>query len=159
MGQEFLCLGADGHLDGGHAGRTRSLERPIAAGGHGAGRGETLQRVEVVAQRIDEFAGGELLQQAHCQQLADEGPRVVDAHISRVHLALPAELQAVGQQTVYGATRKVVGEDALLDGLDQKLRDLRGSQLVPGEGGLALLEDDDADGMGRVVDGETVCGW
>jgi hypothetical protein len=50
----------------------------------------------------------------------------------------------------------VVGEDLLLDGLDEELRDLRGAQLVPGERCLAPLDDEDANGVRRVVDGDAI---
>ena len=154
--EELLGLGANGYLDCRGAGRTRTLDSPGAARSGGAGSDQTLQRVEVVAQRVDEFAGGVLLQQAHGQQLTGESPRVVHAHISWVRLGLLPELQTVGQEAVDGAAREVGRQDLLLDGLDEELRDLRGAQLVPGEGGLASLDDDYAYAVGGVVDGDAV---
>jgi hypothetical protein len=47
----------------------------------------------------------------------------------------------------------VVGEDLLLDGLDKKLRDLRGAQLVPGERRLASSNDQNSYGVGGGVCG------
>lgn len=49
-------------------------------------------------------------------------------------------------------------KDRLLDGLDQELGNLRGTQLVPGEGGLASLDHEDTYAVGGVVDGDAVCG-
>ena len=155
--EELLCLGPNGHLDGRNARRAGALDGPRAARSGCAGADETLQRVEVVAQRIDELAGGVLLQQTHGQQLTDEGARLVDANVSRVGLGLFPELQRVGQQALYGASGEVGGEDLLLDRLDEELRDLRGAQLVPGEGGLASLDDYYSYGVGGVVYRNAVC--
>ena len=47
--------------------------------------------------------------------------------------------------------------DLLLDWLDEELRDLWGPELVPGEGGLTSWYNEEAKGMGKVVDWQSVC--
>lgn len=46
--------------------------------------------------------------------------------------------------------------DLLLYGLDEELRDLWGPQLLPREGRLATLHDEEADGVGDSVDGKGI---
>jgi hypothetical protein len=52
----------------------------------------------------------------------------------------------------------VVGTDLLLDGLYKELRDLRGTQLVPGEGSFASLDEYCADGVGGAINGYAIWG-
>ena len=115
-----------------------------------------MQGVVVVAQRIDQFSCGELLQQAHSQQLTKERSRLADSHIARVCLSLLPKLEAVRYQAVQCAARVVFCADLLLYGLHKKLRHLRRAKLVPAKGGFAALDDESAYGVGVVVYGNAV---
>jgi hypothetical protein len=90
-----------------------------------------LERIKIVGQGIDQLPRGKLLKQSHSEQFADESPRFAHAHVARICLPFLPKLQAVGDQAVERAAVEVVGEDLLLDGLDEELRDLRRAELVP----------------------------
>lgn len=153
MRKELLRLGADSNLQ---RRDTRMLWSLATPGWTTWGRLEPLQRIVIVAERIDQLSCRELLQQAHSQQLTKERTRLTDAHISWVCLPFFPELQAICNQAVQGATVVVLGADLLLDGLDEELGDLRRAQLVPTKRRLAALNDGCPYGVGVVVYGNAV---
>src|SRR5690242_10207420 len=117
---------------------------------------EALERVIVVAERVDQLPCSEFLEQAHSQQLAEERPCLANAHISGIRLSFLPELEAVCDQAVQSATIVVLCANLLLERLDEELRDLRRAQLVPAQGCLAALDDSCAYGVGVVVYGDAV---
>jgi hypothetical protein len=147
VSEETLGLGTDGNFDGRDTCSPVILPQLSSSLRHV----QSLERVEVVAQRIDQFSKTELLQQTNGQQFRDHSPSLAHASISRILLCLFLELQTVCDKGAYGGSVEVVFADLRLDRLDQKLRDLWRSQLVPGKRSLALLHDQYAAGVGDVV--------
>lgn len=124
MGEELLCLSANGNLESRDARRTRPLSGPIsAAWGHVAAsrHGQALQGIEIIGERINQLTGGKLLEQPHGQQLAYQGTGLANPHVARILLALLLELQTVCEQAVKQSARELVGAKLLLDGLDEEL--------------------------------------
>lgn len=153
MRQEFLGLCANGNLECRDARMLLPLPVPVCAACLDL---QTLQGVVVVAQRIDQLSCGELLQQAHSQQLAEKRPRLADTNISRICLSFLPELEAICDQAVQGTSREVLCANLLLYRLDQELRNLRRAQLVPAQSRFAALDDDLANVVGVVVYGNAV---
>lgn len=167
VGQESLCLGAYGNLEGASASSgslTARIEHAMAFGdgiavGLSARRGsDALQGVEVVGQGVDELSDGELFEQPRGQELRDEGSCLADADIARVGLRFLVELKAICKKSVECGAREVRCADLLLYWLDQELRNLGRPQLIPRQSGFASLDDELTDGVGEAVDGEGVCG-
>jgi hypothetical protein len=147
VGEEALGLGTDRNLDG------RDTCSPVVLPQLSSSLRyiQSLERVEVVTQRIDQLTKIELLKQADGQQLRDHSSCLAHASISRILLCLFLELQTVCDKGAYGGSVEVVFADLRLDRLDQELRDLGRSQLVPCERRLALLYDQYAARVGDVV--------
>ena len=147
VGEEALSLSSDGDLDRRDARSTVVLSQL----GTTFGGAQSLERVEVVAQSINQFANREVFEQAHGQQLGHHRPRGTDTSIPGVLCGFFLELQAIGNQGAYRGAIEVFFADLGLDGFDQELRHLGRAQLVPREAGLAFLYDEDAARVGDVV--------
>ncbi len=153
VSQELLGLSANRNLQRRNARMLLPLTSPECAVSRCF---EALKRVKVVAQRIDQLPSGELFQQTHSQQLAEERPRLANAHIARICLSFLPKLEAIRYQAVQSATVVVLSTDLLLDRLDQKLRDLWRAQLVPAECCLAALYNGCTYSVGVVVYGNAI---
>jgi len=100
---------------------------------------------------------GIVSQQPHGEKFANKGPCVADTNCARIELAIFLELEAVGQQGIQGGPGGLGVSYFLLYRLDEKLGDLRGSQLVPGKRRLNFANDEQANAVLQVIDGDSVC--
>lgn len=159
VGEEMLGRRADGHFKGGCA---RGNQGALGLSGGSAGNvlgcaWETLEGVKVVSQRVNQLAGGVLFEHLERQELADFGSSVADSCIGGISLAFLVELQAVGHEGIQSGSRKVLGADLLLHGLDEELRYLRRAQLLPGQRRLGSCRYYNSNSVGYVIDRECIC--
>ncbi|KAH6607412.1 hypothetical protein Trco_003725 [Trichoderma cornu-damae] len=161
VGEEVLGRGPDGNLE--RRGPRRHQGPAFGPAAGAAGRGgrplrprHALERVKVVGQRVDQLAGGVLLEELQGQQLTDLGSRAAGAGVGGIQLGFLGELEAVCHEGVERRPREVLVSNLLLHRLDEELGDLGGPQLVPRKRRLGAGSHNDSDGMSQAVHRKSV---
>jgi hypothetical protein len=105
VGQETFGFGPNGHLDGADADDAwcgTSSDQAVRVGTSGRCNvlrsDHALERIEVVGQSIDQLPRRELSEEAHREELTDQGAGPQNTDIPRMGLSFFVELQAVGDQ-------------------------------------------------------------